>query len=334
MIERNNLPSELCFIAPYCEILNHIGYHVSEDFLFGITGGIGFRYSYIHENKQEMNYIDCNDWVSIEGSIDIKEGIEEIFGVRFKENVVENRDAIFELCRNEIQKLHPVILFLDVFYLPYHPQFKQLHGQTNVLLYKIGEDETCYIYDKHVTTVPISVYDGAVSKDVLMQALICGDNPFNGREIGVITYEEFEFKSSVNLGEQLKYVVNRILEPKNPNEGIEGMKNLAEQVLNWGQLWDIDNLKNVYRQAYYHITGRGGTYITSKAFASYVKNYIVSQTNNDRDVLKDMEKCTSLWQALAAKLFRNSIKPGREVLQETASLLLELSYLEEHSYKK
>lgn len=333
MFERGSSPSELCYIAPYCEILKQNGYHIDEEFLFGVTGGIGFRYNYIHENKQVLDFTDTKDWVSIEGSVDIKDKIAELFGVRFVETVAEDKQLLLELCKKEIQKGHPVILFLDVYYLPYHPQFKQLHGQTNVLLYQI-DGEQYDIYDKHVTTIPISVYEGSISEEVIFEALVCGTNSFNGREIGIITYEEPVFKKGVNLGEQLVYVADRMLNPQNSNEGVEGMKNLTEKTKKWDQYWDESNIKNVYRQAYHHITGRGGTYITSKAFASYIKNYIVCKVSNDRNVMMEMDKCTSLWQALAVKFFRNSVKPSGNALQELSGLLQELASLEEHIYSK
>ena len=88
-------PSELCFVAPYSGILRSLGIDVDDTSLYCYCGGLDFRYGYIHDHKWTRGYICDRDTVSIEGSRDIKNAINEQFGIGSKPISAEDLLAIY-----------------------------------------------------------------------------------------------------------------------------------------------------------------------------------------------------------------------------------------------
>lgn len=329
MVNLNDKPSILCYIAPYCEILKHLDFNIDEERLFVTMGGIDFKYTYIHNNHQVENMVEMRDGISLEGSRDISLEIQHFFGVEFYEIYSNDKNELLTFCRSQIEIDKPIIIFLDVYFLSYHPQYNKIHGQTSVLLYGISEDKNrYYIYDKHVTTIPISVYYGSISSEEIENALIYGWNTFNGKEMGVISYERKNKSNSIDVLEQLQNMSTRMLDTKYICKGIEGIRYLGKDILRWDILWNEKYLKQVCNEAYVHIVGRGGPYISRLVLVRFLRQERICTDKQN----KENDKIVSLWHSLAVGFFKIALRKQWGDLKRMSDIVMEIGLREEDMY--
>lgn len=325
-----SVPSELCFVAPYSCILQSLDIDVDDNFLYFNCGGLDFRYGYIHDNKKTNQYVCDLDSISIEGSNDIKQAINEQFGICFKEVLCENKVLAENLIMTQLSNKKKVICFADAFFLTYHPQYRKNHGQTILMISDYDyESNNIIVSDRHVTTIPISSYYGPIKMSNFDQALICGENIYDGKKTGIIIYDNFYDKRniSLNIDKQLLNMASRMLSSKDALTGINGIRFFSKDVLKWKFQWDNRQLKSVFNSAYQHIMGRGGPYVSRKAYAEF----ILQQCNNVK--LSDLFlNSAKEWHSLGVKFFRNTIDINKNSLETISESIYEISEIETEIY--
>ena len=324
------LPSELCFVAPYSGILQSIGIDVDDTFLYCYCGGLDFRYGYIHDHKWTRKYVCDRDTVSVEGSKDIKNAINERFGICFKEVLCDDKELAIELITNQLSDGKKVICFADVFFLTYHPQYHKNHGQTILTIWGYDSETNDFaISDRHVTTIPISSYCGSLNMADFDRALICGENIFDGKKTGIIIYD-VSFRERFVFMDTDKQFINmacRMLSDNDVLTGVNGIKTFGNDVIKWKTQWDSGQLKGVFSSAYQHIMGRGGPYISRKVYAEFM-----SQQYNDSELGNLFFAVAGKWQSLSVKFFRNTIDINKNSLESISGLILEIAETETEIY--
>lgn len=325
-----SFPSELCFVAPYSGILQSLGIDIDDTFLYCYCGGLDFRYGYIHDHKWTREYICDRDTVSVEGSKDIKNAINEQFGICFKEVLCENKELAIDLIMNQLNNEKKVICFADVFFITYHPQYHKNHGQTilTILDYE-SETNNIIVSDRHVTTIPISSYYGSINMTDFHKALICGENVFDGRKTGIILYDDCwdERDISLHIGKQLLNMAFGMLSDNDALMGVKGIKTFGNDVLKWKSQWDDGQLNRVFNSAYQHIMGRGGAYISRKAYAEFIL-----QQCNDSELSNLFFIVAKKWHSLSVKFFRNTIDINKNSLESISALIYEIAEIETEIY--
>lgn len=325
-----NSPSELCFVAPYSGILQSLDVDVDESFLYCYCGGVDFKYGYIHDYKWTREYICEQDTISIEGSRDIKNTINESFGINFKEILCENIDYAVELIKYQLMKGKKVICFADVFFLTYHPQYHKKHGQTILTIWDYdSKTNTFIISDRHVTTIPVSSYLGPLNMFDFDRALICGDNVFDGKKTGIIIYDDFisQRLEYINFDERFVKVAREMLSNSDILAGVKGITTFGKDVVKWGDQWAEGQLKEVFNSAYKHIMGRGGPYISRKVYAEFM-----SQKYNDLAIGDLFSEVAKEWHSLSVKFFRNTIDVKKNSLESISGLIYEIAEAENEIY--
>ena len=312
-------PSELCFVAPYSGILQSLDIKVNDTFLYCYCGGLDFRYGYIHDHKWSNKYICDRDTVSIEGSNDIKNAIREQFGICFKEILFEDTEQAINRIMNELSVGKNVICFADAFFLPYHPQYHKNHGQTilTILDYD-SEKKDLVILDRHVTTIPVSRYFGPIFIADFEKALICGENVFDGKKTGIITYDDScgERLFALDIEKQLINMAYRMLSDNDVLTGISGINTFGNDVLKWKGQWDDSQLKWAFNCAYKHIMGRGGPYISRKAYAEFMLRQY-----NESNIGNLFSTVSRKWHSLSVKFFRNTLDINKNSLENISGLI-------------
>jgi len=322
-------PSKLCFLSPYCDVLEGYGIHVKEDYLLGIVKGVMFDYDYLHDNHVIELPVSPTDTISIVGTnSDIYKDIQDLLGVLFYEVSIQSSDEAFSLCIDQINNDKPVIAYFDVYYLPYHPQFQKTHAQTNLLLYGWDENKNQILfYDGHVTTIPISTFVGTLSQSSFCKSLVWGVNRFNGRNIGMV-FNDFSHKPiDINLLQIIHdQAVNMLISPK-AHIGIQGMLCLTDEMSWWPKFWNPQSILVLWRQAYHHISGRGGPIACRAVYGDFLKNHF-----NDLKELLELAngfyEVSKKWNALGAKFFRGSIKYDLNILEQIKQLLQDIALME------
>ncbi|MGL5576475.1 MAG: DUF4872 domain-containing protein, partial [Sarcina sp.] len=327
--------TELCYIIPYCEILKKYQYNVSEQYLFGIGEGIGFQYNYIHNNVEVMEYISKYDWISIQGSNDITKSIEKNFGILFYKYFNKNNNETLEFCKSELKAGRVIILFLDVYYLKYHPQYKRLHGQTNVLLLNIdSQKEKMKIYDGHVNTIPVSSYQGDISYNEFLKAIIQNKNEFTSEKSGIVAYKKIFPKHRINIWDSIEKNAKLMLYSQIDNLGLNGIKSLADEVLKWNIYWEEKDLKEVFRRAYLHITGRGGPAISRKVYGEFLKEYCKDENVDINSISKIFLELSKKWNSIAIQFFRGSLDREKCNLKKISNELKDIELIERQVFLK
>lgn len=328
----SSIPSKLCYIAPYCHILKNYGFDISEEYLMGISKGLTFEYCYIHNNMQVKTPQTIYDWISIVGSkSNISKAIADRFGIKFYEKTIMDKEFIIDLCKEELRQNRFVIVFLDVYFLKYHPQYKNTHGQTNVIIYKWNKDNKCfYFYDSHVSTIPVTTYSGCLTEDELLEALIIGENPYNGREVGLVLNRYMREPAEIDIYKKIQANAIEMLNPHTPYCGVAGMLTLAEQIEKWLEFWSSDCILNVLRKGYHHVAGRGGPAISREVYTDFLSKYVDSGICKiDIDTVKQgFIKSSTKWTSLGVKFFRSSIKFKDSNLLDISQCLREIARLE------
>lgn len=332
----NSLANRLCYMAPYCDILSQYGFDISEEYLLGLARGLIFKYSYIHKNKQVEKPLSMEDWVSIVGSKnEIDPAIADDFGVEFYEKIID--DALFaaELCREELQEGRYIIIFVDTYYLKYHPQYLNTHGQTNVVIYGWKSKEKCFLFrDNHVTTIPPSTYNGCLMENEFTQALITGDNPYNDRIRGLVLNRRVSKGVGIDIFERVRENAKEMLIPGSPYSGVDGIFGLADEMESWLNFWSADAIQHVLRQGYHHVTGRGGPAISRGVYAEFIEKYIHCK-NIDKDLIRQgFTEAARGWNAVGAKFFRGSVGSTKKKFIEIPEALRTIGNLERELFEK
>ena len=323
-------PSELCFVAPYSGILQSLGIDVDDTSLYCYCDGLDFRYGYIHDHKWTREYICDKDTVSVEGSKDIKNAINEQFGICFKEVLCENKELAKDLILNQLRDEKKVIYFADAFFITYHPQYHKNHGQTilTILGYD-SETNSIIVSDRHITTIPISSYYGPINMTDFDKALICGENIFDGKKTGIIIYDDScdERVISLDIDKQLLNMASGMLSDNDALTGVKGIKTFGNDVLKWKSQWDDGQLNRVFHSAYQHIMGRGGAYISRKAYAEFIL-----QQCNDSELSNLFSAAAQKWHSLSVKFFRNTIDINKNSLESISELIYKIAEIETEIY--
>lgn len=324
-------PGRLCYMYPYCKILDNYGIGITEDYLLGLAKGVVFEYSYIHKYKSVSHPKNKKDIVSIVGSkSDIRKDILDLFGINFEEFYLDNVNEAISVCIEKVRKNESVIVFCDVFFLRYHPQYQKVHNQTNLILYSWNSYKSEFVFfDGHVTTIPITTYTGILASEELEQAFILGDNPYNGRKIGIITNNYVHESQNISIDEIVQEQAMNMLYPLKSefSSGIDGIMHLADDMIWWLSFWGTEDMINVLRQMYHHVSGRGGPAICRLVYSDFLSAYF-NGNKNIWEISQGFKEVSKKWTALSAKCFRYSLKFESENLMQIANDLRNIAQFE------
>jgi hypothetical protein len=328
----NHKASQVCYLGPYLHIINSYGYDISEEYLFGLTQGITFKYSYIHRNKEFDNFISHEDGICIVGSKDNREIISDCYGIKLSNYYEKDRLKVLGFIENEINEGRIVVVYMDVYYLKYHPYYMNKHAQTNLIVYDMDGDHI-FILDKHVTTIPISTYEGTIHKEVFLKAMIIGDNPYNCEEMGIVINRKLHGNVQVNIAERVYNAALAMVQYPSVNHGVAGIYTFAEEITKWQSRWSEEELAEICRQAYLHIASRGGPAISRKMYAQFLKKYYEGYIHIDT-IVDGFEECARMWNGISIKFFRGIYKINRNILDSISGKVKEIADMEKELFEK
>ncbi len=319
--------NKICFLGMYSALLRMYGVNVSEEELLVGCKKITFEHHYVYENKKSDDEWKKSDYCYLIGTTDTIKDINEFFGnltiVDFKSYSLYT-EYIIEMAATGI----PLLAYVDVFYLPYHPQYQNMHASTMIMIYGLDRNQLL-IYDGYVTTIPQTYFCGRVPMDIIDKALWKGKHIDTGQDFGVIIYEKQNSNNTVNYRNSVFENTQSMLSKKNKNSGIIGIKNLAINIREWIEEWNDYKIKDNMRRMYHSITSRGGPAISRNVYAEFLYNNANFLSKNERDLIcVKLFNSAKKWNGVAVKAFRCSLMFNDKYIVQISEELQVISCIE------
>lgn len=218
-------------------LLNFYGYNCSEDMCLGLGAGLGFAY------KTYQNI----DYCFITGrNENIEEVCSGILGLHISTGKIDDSEAAWNIVRRYIDENIPVIVQLDMMFLPYIVEKLNLKKS-----FHFGAHEAIVIgYDLCKNTVLILDYLWNEIQEVSMEdfekarsSILSPTPPGHGYK--AILQGKNNIITKYEIYDAVKINIHKMKEPYGPNMGLSGIKLFRKDVLKWKKF-----LSNEYKYSY------------------------------------------------------------------------------------
>lgn len=240
-----------CWTAALMKVLAYHGLHLSEEMLFGLSGGIGFIYWYM--KKMPSPFIGTRYGKGTEPLLNACRRIGA------EATLVETTSARkgHEELKKLLQEGEPTIAFVDMVYLPYLALPEIAHfGAHTIVIFGLDEEENkVYISDCCQKPVTVGVGD-------LKRARSSKFPPFPPRNRLLRIKCPSRIKNlEEGIRESIKESCKNMLEPPIRNIGLAGMQKWADVVLKWPlQFKGLDLFGCLFNTfVFIEVSGTGGS---------------------------------------------------------------------------
>jgi len=311
----------LCYLGPYYEALRRSGVQAEESALFGAASGPAFCFDYLHDGAHVVRPQSVDDGVSIDGVTPVRLDALRQFGLAVDVLPIVNEARAANAILERLRAGQTLIVYLDVFFLPYHPYAGQLHGQASLVLFDIDEPgRTVGFIDPYVKTTRVERIEGRLAMSDVE----------SGLAQGALDTRYFETCTPVSSPApvadlDLSRCAQDMLSPTGRQAGIEGIVTLAEDVLTWTA---HASLQQRMRGAYLHVVGRGGPAKSRLAWARCVELHL-----GNVELVQQFERAAEQWAAFAANCFRCSVRPSELLVERAHRQLLALAEVERAAFE-
>lgn len=286
-----------CITTSLKNLFEYHNLHLSEEMIFGLSGGVAFIYWY-------MKFMPAPFVGGRYGKIeDMVETVNRIGGnANFFQTSSSQKG--YQGLKEQLEKGEPTLVFVDMPYLSYLDLPDSAHfGGHSVVVYGIDEAKNLvYISDRGTKGFTATIEELEKARNSKFQ-------PFSPKnKLLKIQYPQKidQQKLKEGIKTSIKNSCNIMLHPPITNFGLRGMQKWADLVLKWPkQFKDSDLfscLFNVF--IYIEVGGTGG---------SFFRNMYAKFLEESADILKIPELKE------VAKLFKNSAKLWSEIAKTALS---------------
>ncbi|MFX0168573.1 MAG: BtrH N-terminal domain-containing protein [Candidatus Hodarchaeota archaeon] len=266
---------------------------ISEEFLFGLGGGIGFIYWYVKQMPAPM--------VGGRGG-----------GRYFIENAAYRAGASITVHRTmsskkghawlleKLEAQQPVVIYADIACLPYTGVPEDAHfGQHALVVYGVDEGaNTVYISDRGQRGVTVTV-------DELKRARASKYPPWPPQH----AIFEFSLPKALEISKEkvvdaLTTTVDKMLNPPIRNIGLKGIQKWAELILQWPEIFPDERLWQALYQGFIYIeTGGSGGSAFRPMFVRYLQEVEERFPMSGLDaVISKYQEAGKIWSKIATRL--------------------------------
>lgn len=320
----------LCGLYPYSLIMQENGINVNDKELFALLQLFSLECYFVKDGIQMDKITEKCDSFCLTGIAPFCEkNLNKLSNVNFYKIDVENNKDVLEKINYYISIGKKLVAFADVFYLKYHPLQSKYHSQTQIMICG-DKEETFYIVDYHLPTLPISRYKGWISKSELISALLLKKNNEQMESPGIVTYsiKEKNYYSDYDIKRSVKENFEKYLS-YNFNDFFTIKEKIIDSIHMIRDLHNEKIKKELLLSAYIHITGRAGIVISRRIMAEILID--LGCIGNSFMEIADM------WQGIAGCFFRLSLKYLQDKLDEICfriSEVISLEYKEINKWRK
>ncbi len=227
-----------CESSSMRDLFEFYGFPMSEAMAFGLDGTLGFGF---FKNDVQISFISDSNLPFFlggkQGTIEPNSLACRLLGITIRKQSFSNADKAWEESKKILNQNQPLILRVDIAYMPYEGFDQQLNeahfGGHAVTL--AGYDE-----EKKVTFIGDTEFEGfqEVSFDVLKLARSSTYGPKflhpNNTQFSMIPRPDGKHPPlAAGVKVAIQQVVNNMLRPSMNNIGIQGLNLFAKSILNW-----------------------------------------------------------------------------------------------------
>ncbi|HEY3421014.1 MAG TPA: BtrH N-terminal domain-containing protein [Methanomassiliicoccales archaeon] len=279
-----------CWSASARSVLNYHGIELSEEMVFGLSGGLSFIYWYgkgmpapfVGGRYGKGNEPLADTFRRIGGDVTVKET---------SSGSKAAKDLVDSMMRGE-----PAIVFVDMAYLPYMMMPEDAHfGGHTIVVHGVSTDGIAHISDRSV--VPF-----ALKMDDLQKARGSKFNPFQPKNRMLLPrYPDEVSDLAPGIRQSIANSCDSMLDPSISNLGLKGMKKWSMEVRKWPVSFKgmalFGCLLNLF--IYIEIGGTGGG-----AFRPMYADFLDESARmigapELTSVASEFRKCGSIWSEIA-----------------------------------
>jgi hypothetical protein len=211
-----------CWSASARSVMNHHGIRISEEMVFGLSGGLSFIYWYgkgmpapfVGGRYGKGNEPIADTFRRIGGTTDVKE------------------TSSAATARKDLEKLlmkgEPAVVFVDMAYLPYMMMPEDAHfGGHTIVVHGLGKDGIAEVSDRSVVPFQLAEAD-------LQKARSSKFPPFQPKnKILISTYPDRIADLAPGIRDSIKNSCDSMLEPAITNFGLKGIRKWSSEVRRW-----------------------------------------------------------------------------------------------------
>ncbi len=324
MAERIMLEGFKPFIGKHCEttalkrVLDYHGLSLSEEMLFGLSGGIGFIYWYVKMMP--------SPFVGGRGAkgADFPTNICRRIGAGVTISETSSSKKGYEELKALLGAGEAAVVYGDMAYLPYFaiPEVTHFGGHVFVVFGLDEARDEVYIYDRGRNPVTVSIADLARARGSKFP-------PFPPKHrLLKISYPSAVADLGSGIKESIRECCQGMLKPPIKNIGLAGMEKWSKLVVKWPDQFKGINLLGALINGFIYIEtgGTGGSAFRSM-YARFLEeaSSVIDQPAL-REVAEMMRESAKVWSEIASGLMpdsRPNLKRMRELMWEKDRLFEE-----------
>jgi hypothetical protein len=315
-----------CESSSIRDVLEHHGLRLSEEIVFGLDCTFGFIYW-----KQKSTFPPFH----IDGKIrKFPNTLPKFLGVRVERRTTGSQKKAWASIKEKLDKDVPVPVFVDMYYLDYLnvPKEPWNHFGAHMIVLA-GYDE-----EKGEAYIADTGFDGlqATSLKNLADARNSKYKPFPPRN----TWFNISVPAKTQpLGQAVEKALGEtskdMLHPPTKNRGIKGIRQLADDILNWPKILDPKQLKLTLFLAYIDMeeAGTGGGNFR-KLYSRFLKE--AGKLISDKCLLEAGEKLNNsanAWSEIAHSLSKASqVENAAKVISKTSEKIADCASIEKEVF--
>jgi len=326
-----SLQTHHCITGSLRHIYEFNGYPISEEMLLGLGSGVGFIYWH---TAGSLPFLGGRSNLERPGEEGLEKAIGRRTGVKVESFHTESASKAEKALLEMLQANQPVMLILDMGYLPYFDfGGREYHFGYHAVVACGYDAETgqVLIADRDTEIHPVPLQDLAKARGSKYK-------PFPPHH----RWYAFDFGQSHppqpgEVREAIRYCTRGMIEPPISNLGVKGIHKAAQKVSVWPELMSETEFRETCINTAIMIDARGGTggglfrYMYGR-FLEEVADLISDE--GFRQAGGRMQAVGDSWESIA-QLFEQAYHTDRavEVLEKICSLLHHIAIQEEEVWK-
>lgn len=304
----------ICFLGSIVDVLNYYGIVITEEELLFLGCGVTF---YCKPEISEKKLLSVSS-VSLEKNFLQLDALLRTKGYGLRKECFNDFSEFYSFMHSCIDKLIPVIVKVDTFFLPYHIEYHKNHYGHVIVTYGV-EDDDVYVSDSYITTLVGSCSQEKLSRSEFEKSIVSNAS-FNNSMISCIVIDK-----QIDIVDDTELVINTLIASKknmfckthnSEYTGIEAMSVLAEKLESFGGEQMTSDLKCLLLNLYKQLTGFGGPAATrmlvGKFFEKNMKNIDISEAYYG--IRNAWEKCSkTIYRSIVYEDTQYCKKAGRMV---------------------
>jgi len=315
-----------CESSAIRDVLEYYGLKLCEEMVFGLDCTFGFVYW-----KQKSVIPPFH----IGGKIrKFPNTLPKFLGVNVERKTTSSKRKAWKLVKDLLDKDIPVPIFADIYYLDYMnvPKEPWNHFGAHMIVL-VGYDE-----EKGEAYVADSSFNGlqAISLKSLAEARNSKYKPFPPKNTWFnISLSTKQQPLNQAVKKALLQTAKDMLNPPSKKFGIKGIKQLADDILNWPKLLDSKQLRLTLFMAYIHMeeAGTGGGNFR-KLYSRFLKE--ASELISDKCLIEAGQKLNdspNMWSEIAHSLLKASqVEDIENIISKTHENIIKCAEIEEEVF--